>query len=286
MLVHNLRGTLANMRSQFDVAEGLLRKGLDAARELGAPSAIGGMLCSLGVPLYYRGQFAESAALNAEAARLYELLGKTSHGDPGSQQSRRASGSRKASSRKLASTPRSRSGSRANPARMIFRMRSPTWAKCCFASNDVDLARTVLNECVQLSEAIEKPLTLTEALYLLASLELHEGDRAAALAHILRLRDVLAARRLDVRVPMLVLATADFVLSSDSGHRSHAKRWLEAVERQDDADATLRDKARRLLEREFGAAGRDPDRASQSMPELEREVVDFLAGVEQRAKSN
>lgn len=37
MLVHNTRGTLANTRSQFDLAEALLRQGLAAARAMGAP---------------------------------------------------------------------------------------------------------------------------------------------------------------------------------------------------------------------------------------------------------
>ena len=43
---------------------------------MGAPSLIGGLLCGLGVPLYYLGDYAEAGALNAEAAKLYEALGR------------------------------------------------------------------------------------------------------------------------------------------------------------------------------------------------------------------
>ncbi len=88
-LVHNQRGSIANLRSQFEVAEGLLRKGLAAAREQGAPSLIGGLLCSLAVPLYYQGKLAESASLTTEAARLYETLGRNCNSDHGSRQPRR-----------------------------------------------------------------------------------------------------------------------------------------------------------------------------------------------------
>ena len=75
-LVHNQIGSLANLRSRFDIAELHLRQGLAAARRRGIPSLVGGMLSSLAVPLYYRGNFAEAADLSAEAARIYEDLGR------------------------------------------------------------------------------------------------------------------------------------------------------------------------------------------------------------------
>ncbi len=276
MLVHNLRGTLANMSSQFDAAEVLLRRGLDAARDLGAPSAIGGMLCSLGVPLYYQGKFDESAALNTEAARLYELLGKNATAI--TVRSNLAGIS-------LAQGDLATSREHAQVAVRLSREMGDDTALAQSLANlgsvllqqgELVLARSTLDECAHL--AAEEPLTLTEVLYLLASVDLREGRIDEALANILRLRDKLASHRLDVRVPMLVLATADWILSSGNGQSNEAKRWLEGLVELDAIDATLRDKARALL----ADAGTTRDLPAvlprlAALADIEREVVAFLA---------
>ena len=75
-LAHNVAGTIAIMRSRFELSETHLRLGLAAARNFGAPSLIGGMLCSMNVPVYYRGDFAHAAALLEEATRTFEVLGR------------------------------------------------------------------------------------------------------------------------------------------------------------------------------------------------------------------
>jgi tetratricopeptide (TPR) repeat protein len=279
MLVHNVRGTLANMRSQFDLAEALLRKGLAAARELGAPSAIGGMLCSLGVPLYYRGELSESAALTLEAARLYEMLGRiaTATTVRGNLAAITLAQGELAAAREHAEIAVRLSRESGDEDALSGSL--ATLGDVLFQQGDLALARTTLEESVRLAEAIEQPLTLTEALYLLAGIDLRDNERDSALAHILRLRDVLSKHRLAVRVPMLVLAAADWAASAGGEHRDVARRWAQAIERLEDIDATLREKARRLLAREFGTEGDDEHDASLSLPELEREVVTFLAGV-------
>lgn len=113
---------------------------------------------------------------------------------------------------------------------------------------------------------------------------MRENERGRALSHILRLRDVLARHEVTVRVPMLVLASADWAASGASDHRDDARRWVEAIARLEDIDASLRAKARRLLAREFGSAGADERETSRSLREIEREVVAFLASVAQRPK--
>ena len=149
MLVHNVRGTLANMRSQFDLAEALLRKGLAAARELGAPSAIGGMLCSLGVPLYYQGKLAESATLTLEAARLYEMLGRTATATTirGNLAAITLAQGELAAAREHADTAVRLSRESGDEDALSSNL--ATLGDVLFQQGDLALARTVLDECVQ-----------------------------------------------------------------------------------------------------------------------------------------
>ena len=77
---------------------------------------------------------------------------------------------------------------------------------------------------------------------------------------------------------MLVLATADWILSSGNGQSNEAKRWLEGLVELDAIDATLRDKARALL----ADAGTTRDLPAvlprlAALADIEREVVAFLA---------
>ena len=282
VLGNNLRGSLANMRSRFDVAETHLRSALAAAREHGAPSLIAGMLCSLGVPLYYQGNFAEAAALNVEAAALYEKLGRialatTVRGN--------------IASILLAQGDLAGAQEHAETSVRMAREMGEQDSLCGNLGTLADIlveraaladARAAAEECLRIADALRRPLGITEALFLLAGIDLREGHHAAALAHILRLRDVLAQDRLEVRVPMLVLAAADWAASaSDKPWWPDARRWLERLCQLPDIDATLRDKARRLLAREAAARGDVPYSAATglSLAELEAEVIAFLARV-------
>ena len=278
-LVHNLRGSIANLRSEFDLAERLLRIGLAAAREQGAPSLIAGMLGSLAVPLYYQGKLAESAALTTEAARLYEMLGRnataiTVRGNLAAISLAQGELALAREHAEIAERLARESGEEdALPQGLA------TLGDVLFQQGEHAMARTALDESVRLAEAIGKPLQLTEALYLLACIDLHENRRERSLANIIRLRDVLSENRLDVRAPMLILATAQWAVSSGDKNKADAFRWLGALGRLDDIDSTLRNKARQLLADEGITAGAEasPSEAGPSLAQLEREVVAFLA---------
>jgi tetratricopeptide (TPR) repeat protein len=263
------------MDSQFELAEALLTKGLAAARDLGAPSAIGGMLCSLGVPLYYTGRYAASAALNAEAARLYELLG------------RNATASMTRSNLASIALAQGEVASALEHARVAVRLARECGDELLIAqalvnqgealdeSGETDAARATLDEAVAL--AVEHPLTITDALSTLATIDLRQRAFSAALGRILRIRDILAAHRLAVRVPMLILVAGAYALSAGTHRESDGTRWLQALARLEGVDASLARKALRFL----GNAASNPDAraASASLGSLEREVLDYLAGV-------
>ena len=276
MLVYNLRGTLANMRSRFDVAEALLAKGLEAARELGAPSAIGGMLCSLGVPMYYTGRFAESAALNSEAAALYERLG------------------RNATATNVRSNLASIEFALGNVAQALEHGRIAVrlareagddhalahalvnFGEALHASGETGAAREAIDEAARIAR--HEPLTYTDAMQLLAMFDLGERRFDAALANIARLRDVLAEHRLEVRIPMLVLVTAAYALATRTGV-AEALRWLWSLVEIEGVDASLKRKARALLETshaEGDVASKPVVRASS---QLEQEAMAFLSKV-------
>jgi predicted ATPase len=281
-LVHNLCGTLANMHSRFDVAEDHLRQALAAAREQGAPSLIGGMLCSVNVPLYYRGSFAEAASLSLEAAHIYERLGRTpiatqvrsnlaaillAQGDAAGAQTHAEVAVRLS---RESGDDNMLSGSLATLADVLSEQER--WAD----------ARPVAEEAEQLAGAWGNALHVTEAEFLLATIELREGRNDRALAHILRLRDALAEHRLTVRVPMLILAAADWAAAVDALNLPLARRWVEAVCDLDDVDASLRDKGRRFLARHEAKASDIPPTGTvrPTLAELEGEVVAFLTGVQ------
>ena len=277
MLVHNLPGVLANMRARFDVAEALLRKGLDAARELGAPSAIGGMLCGLGVPLYYRGSFDQAAALSSEAADLYETLGRNANAITvrGNLAGILAAKGDLPAAREQAEAAVRLSRDSGNDSDLVSVL--ATLGDILLRQDQRAPARAKLDECLRLLDVVHRPLVRSEVRFLLASLDLREGDRQGALTQILGLRDVLAAHRLDVRVPMLVIATADYVLAGIGGPRHQAGQWIDAVERQEDADASLRDKARELRLR---SVDEQVAQTQLSLEEAEQQVVAYLDGLE------
>ena len=140
-------------------------------------------------------------------------------------------------------------------------------------------ARSFAEEALRVTEIVPNPLHATEALYLLTVIELRERRSDVALAHILRLRDILAEHRLDVRVPMLILAMAEWAVAVDDANRPVAGRSMRGLCQLGDVDATLRDKGRRLLARQVETTG-DADQSnavSISLPELEAEVIAFLA---------
>jgi tetratricopeptide (TPR) repeat protein len=248
---------------------------------------IGGMLCSLGGTLYYQGKFAESLALTTEAAELYEKIGKhtvaiTVRGNLAAIALAQGELAAAREHAEIAVRLSSEAGDEQQLAVALANL-----GEALFRSGDIGRARVTLEDCLQLAESIKKPQTATEALYLLACIDIAEQRSAEALANILRLRNVLTEYRLDVRAPLLVLAAAEWLLSTGIEIRTDALRWLEALLRLDDIDATLRDKARQLLERET-ATGVEDAREREvglSLPELEREVVAFLAGVAQDPKA-
>jgi len=79
---------------------------------------------------------------------------------------------------------------------------------------------------------------------------------------------------------MLVLAAADYVLSGIGGPRQQGGQWIDAVERQEDADATLRDKARELRTRAFDDQASDAEEKPLSLADAEQQVIAYLDGVE------
>jgi len=129
-------------------------------------------------------------------------------------------------------------------------------------------------ESLDLAIAIADPLHVTEALYLLATAEMRDGHAERVLPILLRLRAELREHRVDVRIPMLALATAEWMLTAgDAAARPRALHWLAALSRLPGVDATLRDKAQRLLESE-GEAVED----ASTLAEIEADVAAFLDG--------
>lgn len=144
--------------------------------------------------------------------------------------------------------------------------------------NELPAARVAAEESLCHAGIVRQPLHVTEALFLLASIEHEEGHRERALADILRPRDVLAEHRLEVRLPMLILAAAEWLLeASDSSALAGARRWLAVVSCREDVDATLRQKAHRLLAR-LGPGDAPPASAADaSLSAVETEVKATLA---------
>ena len=281
MLVHNLRGTLANLRSQFDVAEALLAKGLEAARATGSPASIGGMLCSLAVPVYYRGRFAEAAAMNAEAARLYEMLGRNS------------TATMVRSNLAAIEIAQGNLESAIEHARVAVRLSREAGDNQLLSQALVNLAdalaehgdpsgaRVALDETLRL--ASHEPFTLVDALRVLANIEIRERRFDAALATLLRMRDLLVEHRIDVRIPMLVIACAQYVLATDASHAADARRWLESVAALEAADASLKRQAKRLVDSLPPAPPGAHVPAPLSSAQVEQAVLAFLSGLDARA---
>lgn len=278
-MAHNLRGTLANMRSQFDVAESHLRRGLAAAREYAAPSLIATMLCSLAVPLYYRGQFAEAAAMSKEAVGIFEALGKAS-----------TATMLRGNLAAIALAQGDFLGAQAEAELAVQLSRESgddnelsgtlnTLADILLQQGDRARARAIAEESLRIASAVGFTLSITEAHYLLAVIEAGEGRFDAAFVHLLSLRDALAQKRLAVRIPMLILGAAYWAMSSDEDPEAVlACRWLRALAQLDDIDTTLRDKARVLASRLPAQADRDARAASAklALEDIETEVIAFL----------
>ena len=285
-LVHNLLGTLlGNMGTRFELAEDHLRRALAAAREQQCPSRIGQILCSLAVPLYYRGNFAEAAGLTAEAATFYEMLGR--HVTVAMVRSNLAAiaiaqGDFATARASIESAVRlAREASDAN----ILSGALTTQADLFLREGKLAAARAAAEESLRQAEIVRQPLHVTEALFLLASIDLAEGNRDRALVNILRLRDALAEHRLEVRLPMLILATAEWLLGPGTGeHRARARRWVAVLSGRDDIDATLKEKARGLLAGErSGDAPVHVATPDESLSAIESEVTAILARLSAKA---
>lgn len=283
MRIYNTYGTLAGLRTRFDLAETQLRRSLEAAREVGAPSSIAALLCSLGVPLYYQGKFDDAAATHLEAAGLFQTLGK--HVTALMVRSnlaaiRIAQGNLTAARAELDAVVRlsRESGNDDQLASSLV-----TLGDVLLRQREPGPARAALDEGLRLAEQMHRQLTTTEALFLLATIDISAGNRGPALRHLLRLRDLLATNRLDVRVPMLVMGVADWILTataSGSGEAERARAWLQTLASRGDVDATLRDKARAMLTAQAAASpGATGEAASRELREVEAEVLAFLDAV-------
>jgi tetratricopeptide (TPR) repeat protein len=222
--------------------------------------------------VYYRSGYAEAAALLEEAAEIFEKIGRSYF----------AVGVRSNLGAVLLAQGRL-DEARAHVAVAIQMARDAgdrdglcgaltTSADILIERREFGEARADAEEGSLLATAIGKPLFKSEALYLLAVVELRDGRLERVLPLILQLRDEHAQHRLDVRAPMLVLATAEWVLATgNDGVKARAKGWLAALSRLQAIDATLRDKARRLL-------GEDATDDTRTLPELEADVLALLDG--------
>ncbi|MFO1316650.1 MAG: BTAD domain-containing putative transcriptional regulator [Burkholderiales bacterium] len=270
MLAGNAAGTIANMSSQFELAERHMRNALAAARQIGAPSYVGAMLCSLNVPVYYRGGYTEAAALLEEAAGIFERVGRNTF----------AIGTRSNLGAVLLTL--GRLDEAREHVKVAIRMARDAGERnqlCMALTTSADIlierrefgqARADAEEGSRLATAIGNPLIRTEALYLLATVELRDGHVERVLPLLRDLREELTQHRLDVRVPMLVLATAEWILTTgDDVSKPRARGWLAALSRLQAIDATLRDKAKRLL-------GGDATDDNRTLAEVEADVLALL----------
>ncbi|MEO8135546.1 MAG: hypothetical protein ABI831_16395, partial [Betaproteobacteria bacterium] len=275
----NLQGSLANMHARFDVAEAELRKGLAAAREQGTPSLIAVLLCGLAVPLYYQGRLPEAALLTREAAALSEQLGKTPNAifargnlavielamgqiEPARQEAETAvrlarhGGSDSALSGCLA-----------------------TLGEILLKAGRLREARAAAAEGQKIASAVGNTLQETHAQYVLVGIELRDGRRNDACEHLLAMHAALARHRLVVRVPLLILAAADWALTlGASPQRLRAACWLRALVRQDGIDSAIRKDACAMIEREGAMAdpAKETATATSSLAEVEAEVAALI----------
>ena len=83
---------------------------------------------------------------------------------------------------------------------------------------------------------------------------------------------------------MLILATAEWLLeASDSRALADARRWLAVVSCREDVDATLRQKAHRLLARLGTGDARPGSAVGTSLSAVEIEVKATLARLSREA---
>jgi tetratricopeptide (TPR) repeat protein len=212
------------LKAQYQVAEPLLREGLAAARDVGMPSAIGQMLCALGVPLYYRGMLDDSASLTEEAAGIFEQLGKATAACliRGNLAAIRLAQGDLARARGHAEIAVQLARDVGDDAQLEGNL--ATLADVLLQQGELPRARMLLEEALRLSP---RPLTTSEVFYLLARADLIERAPDRALRNVLRLRDVLNEHRIQVRVPMLVIAAA--LHAEARGRSADARRWLASV---------------------------------------------------------
>lgn len=270
-VIYHLLGGAANARSEFAVAEAHMRAGLAAAREQGAPSLIGALLCMLAVPLSYRGEYAEAAMVNDEAAALYEQLGNT----PFAITVRNNSAAIRLAQGDLAGAREqveiAIDKARETVDRSVLAAALNTLVEILIEQGELAAARAAADEAIAVPSAMDNPLLLTEALFLLATIETREGRHAQALDLLRRLHDELARRPLELRVPMLIIGVAEMCAATGSG--APWRRWLGELCAMESIDATLREKARRLL----GAAGIETPAQAMTLAEIEAEVAAVLA---------
>lgn len=270
----NVQGSLANMHARFDVAEAQLREGLAAAREQGTPSQIAVLLCGLAVPLYYQGRLSDAAALTREAAVLSEKLGKM----PNAVFARN-----NLAAIELAMDALEPARIDAETAvRLARNGGSDSALSGCLAtlgevllkSGRLAEARLAAEEGLEIASAVGNMLQATHALRVLVGIELGEGRRDRALVRLREMHAALARNRIEVRIPMWILAAADCALASaEPAERRQAIGWLHALARRDGVDSMLRKDARAVLLRE-GAAAEAMDTAP--LADVEAEVAAFV----------
>ena len=282
-VVHYMCGEIADARSQFDLAETLTRKAVAAARERGSPALIGGMLCSLGGTLYLQGKFAESRALTTEAAELYETIGRhtvattirnnlaaiaLAQGDVPAAQQNVDIAVRLA---REAGDEQQLASALANLADVLIR------------SGDIGRARATL--CgVLATGGIRQSAADDHRSLVLARGHRHRGAtrRGSAVPHT---APAGCADRAQVRCPGTAAGACHRRMAAVNGHRTQERCVALAGSTRSTGRHRCHDarQGAQLLVREGATAGedaREPE-AGLSLPELQGEVVAFLAGLAQ-----
>jgi ATP/maltotriose-dependent transcriptional regulator MalT len=231
------------------------------------------------VPLYYQGHFADAAALTREAATLSEQLGKVPNAifarsnlasielamdalEPARREAEAAI--------RLARTGGSDSALSGGLA---------TLGEILLKSGRLDEARDAAQEGLEIASGVGNTLQATHAQCVLAGLDLREGRRESALGHLRGMQAALARHRIEVRIPMLIVAAADCALAStDAMDRQRARRWLRTVAGLEGIDAMLRRDARTLLAREGGNGDTPGAPAAGALAEVEADAGAYLAG--------
>ncbi|MFO1325199.1 MAG: BTAD domain-containing putative transcriptional regulator [Burkholderiales bacterium] len=273
-LAHGIAGLLASLRSSFGLAEHQLREALASARANGKPSLVAHALGALAVPLYYRGNYDEAAAVTREAADIHQTLGRSV-----------VAASVRANVASILLERHDVAGALQQIAVSVTMARDTAdhnlLSHALNVRADIQIeqgalgdARASARESLALAEAIGNVLYATEALYLLCLVELRDGHAELAPPLLRRMRDELARKRLPLRVPKLVLATAEWLATAgDASQRRRGSGWLAVLCGLEDIDATVRDRARRLL-RQWGVP--ESGAGETTLAQIESEVQALL----------